>query len=119
MKRFLKFINNPEELTPYHETLHMYLDMFVSDEDKINLLDEIWKDNKKEIQKYIRDNKIKQEDFFRTPEEAQKSKFSFFNKVTEEWAADNFIKFVKNQDIKLKKKTRNIFQKIWDWLTSW
>lgn len=119
MRRFLDFIRNPEELTPYHETVHMYLDMFVSDEDKINLLDTIWKENQKEIQKYIRDNKIRQENFFRTPEEAQRSKFSFFNKVTEERVADNFIKFVKDQDIKLKKKTKNIFQKIWDFLTSW
>ena len=119
MKRFLDFIRNPEELTPYHETVHMYLDMFVNDEDKIALLDTVWKDNKKEIQKYIRDKNYKQSDFFKSQEEANNSKFSFFNKVTEEWIADNFINFVKNPDIKLKKETKNIFQKIWDFLTSW
>jgi hypothetical protein len=49
MKRALEFINNPEEATPYHETVHMYIDMFMTKEEREAFLNEIYKKNKAAI----------------------------------------------------------------------
>ena len=103
MQRALDFINNPEEVTPYHEAVHMYIDMFLTKEQRADFLNEIYQKNKKAISKFIRENWYTVDDI---------------PAAAEEWIAENFIKFVKNRDwVKLNKETRNWFQKLLDMIT--
>ena len=104
MRRALDFVRNPEEITPYHEAVHMYIDMFLTKEEKEKLFDNVYRKNKKAISKFITENWYK---VWNTREAA------------EEWIAENFIKFVKWQDVKLNKETRNWFQRLRDTIKSW
>lgn len=104
MRRALDFVRNPEEVTPYHETVHMYIDMFLTKEQREELLNGIYQKNKRAIWKFIRNNWYKVDDALA---------------AAEEWIAENFIKFVKWQDVRLNKDTRNWFQKLWDTIKSW
>jgi hypothetical protein len=56
MRRALDFVRNPEEVTPYHESVHMYIDMFLTKEEKEKLFDEVYRKNKKAISKFITEN---------------------------------------------------------------
>lgn len=104
MRRALNFINNPEEATPYHESVHMYIDMFLNDDEKKNLFNDAYAKYYKEIEKYSKEQWYEW--------------LSVYGK-TEEWIAENFIKFVKWGKVKLDKKTKNLFQRIWDTIKSW
>lgn len=104
MRRALDFVRNPEEVTPYHESVHMYIDMFLTKEEKEKLFDEVYRKNKKAISKFITENWYKVEDT---------------RQAAEEWIAENFIKFVKWQDVKLNKDTKNWFQRLWNTIKSW
>lgn len=117
MRRALEFINNPEEVTPYHESVHMYIDMFLTKEQRADFLDEIYKKNKGAISKFAKDN------WYVIDEALEKSIRERWETVqqylTEEWVAENFIKFAKWEWAKLNKATRNWFQKLWDKIKSW
>ena len=117
MKRALDFIKNPEEVTPYHESVHMYIDMFLTKEQRWEFLDEIYKKNKGAISKFAKDN------WYVIDEALEKSIRERWETVqqylTEEWVAENFIKFAKWEDVKLNKATRNWFQKLWNIIRSW